>query len=41
MNNPNLDDESNFKLHSNKTFNASDDRKYHEYFIHQSSKIKK
>ncbi|CAD8174631.1 unnamed protein product [Paramecium pentaurelia] len=41
VNNSNLDDENNFKMHSNRTINASDDRKYHEYFIHQSSKIKK
>lgn len=36
-----MDDESNLKIHSNRAINASDDRKYHEYFIHQSSKIKK
>ncbi|CAD8115735.1 unnamed protein product [Paramecium sonneborni] len=41
VNSSNLDDESNFKMQSNKTFNTQDDRKYHEYFIHQSSKIKK
>ncbi|CAK60907.1 unnamed protein product (macronuclear) [Paramecium tetraurelia] len=41
VNNSNLDDECNFKMHSNRAINASDDRKYHEYFIHQSSKIKK
>ncbi|CAK57456.1 unnamed protein product (macronuclear) [Paramecium tetraurelia] len=40
-NSTHLDDESNFKMNSNKAINTSDDRKYHEYFIHQSSKIKK
>ncbi|CAD8112610.1 unnamed protein product [Paramecium sonneborni] len=40
-NSTNLDDECNLKMHSNKTLNTKDDRKYHEYFIHQSSKIKK
>ncbi|CAD8166552.1 unnamed protein product [Paramecium pentaurelia] len=42
VNSTHLDDnESNFKMNSNKAINTSDDRKYHEYFIHQSSKIKK